>query len=108
MYDILGLNMTTLLNIEEITKFTSKYGDWEFEEDCLKAKFVLANFDTAMEVVEMVAKVAREMDHHPLWTNVYNQLSFSLCTHSAGDKVTELDLKLAQKISESIQEVGRE
>ena len=108
MCDILSLNMITPLEIEEITKFTSEYGDWEFDDDRLKAKFVLVDFDAAMEVVEMVAKVAREMDHHPLWTNVYNQLSFSLCTHSAGDKVTELDLQLAQKISESIQEVSRE
>lgn len=45
-----------------------------------------------------VAIVAEKMDHHPLWTNVYNRVSFELSTHDAGDVVTELDHKLAKEI----------
>jgi 4a-hydroxytetrahydrobiopterin dehydratase len=37
------------------------------------------------------------MDHHPEWTNVYNKVDVVLSTHSAGG-VTELDVKLAQKM----------
>lgn len=47
-----------------------------------------------------VAIVAEKMDHHPLWTNVYNRVSFELSTHDAGDVVTELDHKLAKEIDQ--------
>jgi 4a-hydroxytetrahydrobiopterin dehydratase len=39
-----------------------------------------------------------KMDHHPLWTNVYNKVEIWLHTHDAGDKVTDKDRALAKKI----------
>ena len=92
------------LRSKDVEEFLNNNSDWRFEEDRLKAEFTLADFDKAMLVVEKVAAAARVMDHHPLWTNVYNKLSFSLCTHSAGDKVTKLDLQLAEEISRIVLE----
>jgi 4a-hydroxytetrahydrobiopterin dehydratase len=40
------------------------------------------------------------MNHHPLWTNVYNKLKIQLNTHDAGDIVTDKDRKLAKAIDE--------
>ncbi len=45
-----------------------------------------------------VALAAEKMDHHPLWTNVYNKVEIWLNTHDAGDVVTDKDKKLAKKI----------
>jgi 4a-hydroxytetrahydrobiopterin dehydratase len=45
-----------------------------------------------------VAMEAEKMDHHPLWTNVYNTVEIWLSTHSDGDVVTEKDHKLAKRI----------
>lgn len=45
-----------------------------------------------------VALVAEKMDHHPLWTNVYNTVEIWLSTHDAGDVVTEKDRALAKAI----------
>jgi 4a-hydroxytetrahydrobiopterin dehydratase len=45
-----------------------------------------------------VAIEAEKMDHHPKWTNTYNQLEIWLSTHDAGDIVTDKDRKLAKKI----------
>ena len=45
-----------------------------------------------------VALAAEKMNHHPLWTNVYNKVEMWLNTHDAGDIVTEKDHKLAEKI----------
>jgi 4a-hydroxytetrahydrobiopterin dehydratase len=45
-----------------------------------------------------VAIEAEKMNHHPLWTNVYNKVELWLSTHDAGDIVTEKDRKLADKI----------
>ena len=42
---------------------------------------------------------AEKMNHHPLWTNVYNKLEIWLSTHDAGDIVTEKDIQLAEKIN---------
>lgn len=45
-----------------------------------------------------VAMVAEKQNHHPLWTNVWNKVDIWLCTHDAGDVVTEKDHKLAAAI----------
>ena len=42
---------------------------------------------------------AEKMNHHPLWTNVYNKVEIWLNTHDAGDIVTEKDVQLAEKIN---------
>jgi 4a-hydroxytetrahydrobiopterin dehydratase len=45
---------------------------------------------------------AEKMNHHPLWTNVYNKVEVWLSTHDAGDIVTDKDRKLAKKIDEFV------
>ena len=50
-----------------------------------------------------VAFIAEKMDHHPEWSNVYNKVSIQLCTHSAGNTVTELDRELAKAIDDLAQ-----
>ena len=51
-----------------------------------------------------VAMQAEKMDHHPLWTNVYNKVEIWLSTHDAGDVVTEKDQKLARAIDGFLKE----
>lgn len=45
-----------------------------------------------------VAMEAEKMNHHPLWTNVYNTVEIWLSTHDAGDVVTKKDHALATRI----------
>jgi len=71
---------------------------WMEENNRLKKSFQFKDFKEAFGFMTKVALVAEKMDHHPLWTNVYNRVSFELCTHDAGDVVTELDRKLAAAI----------
>ena len=49
-----------------------------------------------------VAIEAEKMDHHPLWTNVWNTVEIWLSTHDAGDVVTEKDQRLAEKIDQLV------
>ncbi len=45
-----------------------------------------------------VALQAEKMDHHPLWTNVYNTVEIWLSTHDAGNVITDKDRRLAKAI----------
>jgi 4a-hydroxytetrahydrobiopterin dehydratase len=75
-------------------------GDGGFKEanNTLYRKFQFRNFSEAFAFMTRVALEAEKMDHHPLWTNVYNTIEIWLSTHDAGDVVTDKDRKLAKKI----------
>ena len=72
---------------------------WQERENKLYRKFQFKNFSEAFAFMTRVAIEAEKMDHHPLWTNVWNTVEIWLYTHNAGDIVTEKDHKLAQKIN---------
>jgi 4a-hydroxytetrahydrobiopterin dehydratase len=71
---------------------------WKKENDQLYKKFEFKDFSEAFAFMTRVALAAEKMDHHPLWTNVYNKVEIWLSTHDAGDVVTDKDKKLAKKI----------
>jgi 4a-hydroxytetrahydrobiopterin dehydratase len=71
---------------------------WTEENNTLYQKFSFKDFSEAFAFMTRVALAAEKMDHHPLWTNVYNEVEIWLNTHSAGDIVTEKDRQLAKKI----------
>jgi len=71
---------------------------WEEKNNTLNKKFKFQNFSEAFAFMTRVALEAEKMDHHPTWTNTYNEVEISLSTHDAGDVVTEKDKKLAKKI----------
>lgn len=71
---------------------------WNEEDNKLYRKFEFRNFSEAFAFMTRVALAAEKMDHHPLWTNVYNQVEVWLSTHDAGDVVTDKDRELAKKI----------
>lgn len=73
--------------------------NWKEIDDKLCATFKFSNFVEAFGFMTQVALIAEKMNHHPEWTNVYNQVEISLSTHDAGNVVTEQDRELAMKIS---------
>ena len=82
--------------------FTNVYGyqPWNLKE--AQARGVGAT----IAVVDRVAEVAEEMDHHPDIDIRWRRLTFRLSTHSAGG-VTELDAELARRIDEIISSAVR-
>ena len=83
---------------EKNSNSPSGIGEWEEKDNKLYRKFSFKNFNEAFGFMTRVALEAEKMDHHPLWTNVYNTVEMWLSTHDAGDIVTEKDRKLAKKI----------
>jgi 4a-hydroxytetrahydrobiopterin dehydratase len=71
---------------------------WTEENNSLKKSFKFKDFSEAFAFMTRVALAAEKMDHHPNWSNVYNQVEITLNTHSAGDIVTDKDRKLAAEI----------
>lgn len=72
--------------------------DWKEENNLLVKTFKFKDFTEAFGFMTKVAIVAEKMNHHPTWTNTWNIVSFQLSTHDAGNKVTDLDRKLAKSI----------
>ena len=68
---------------------------WKEEDNKLYKKFEFKDFSEAFAFMTRVALAAEKMDHHPLWTNVYNKVEIWLNTHDAGDIVTDKDRKLS-------------
>ena len=71
---------------------------WVEENNKMYKKFEFKNFSEAFGFMTRVALAAEKMDHHPLWTNVYNKVEIWLNTHDAGDTITEKDRSLSVKI----------
>lgn len=71
---------------------------WTEADNKLYRKFKFKDFSGAFAFMTRVAMEAEKMDHHPLWTNVYNTVEIWLSTHDAGNVVTDKDRRLAAKI----------
>ncbi len=76
---------------------------WREEDNKLKAELSFTDFSEAFAFMTQVAILAEKHNHHPFWTNVYNKVTFELCTHDAGDVVTEKDHQLAASIGKIYQ-----
>ena len=73
---------------------------WKEEDNKLKRTFEFKNFIEAFGFMSRVAMLAEKMDHHPNWSNVYNQVAIELSTHDQGNIVTQKDRDLAAAIDE--------
>lgn len=71
---------------------------WREEDNKLKRSLRFKDFKAAMAFMNEVADVAEELNHHPWWSNVYNQVEIELTTHDAGNTVTAKDIELARRI----------
>ena len=65
----------------------------------MERQFIFKDFQQAFEFMTLSAQYAEEINHHPDWSNAWNQVRVSLTTHSSGG-LTELDLRMAQKMND--------
>jgi 4a-hydroxytetrahydrobiopterin dehydratase len=74
--------------------------NWEEKNNALCKTYLFNDFAAAMSFMQKAAKEIDKMDHHPLWTNVYNRVEVELTTHDAGNVVTDKDQALAALLDE--------
>ena len=72
---------------------------WIEKDNSLYRKFEFANFAEAFEFMTKVATVAERQNHHPDWSNSWNIVEISLCSHDKGT-ITQRDHDLANAIDE--------
>jgi 4a-hydroxytetrahydrobiopterin dehydratase len=77
---------------------------WTEADNQLTRDFTFADFSEAFAFMTRVALLAETMNHHPWWSNVYNQVTIRLSTHDAGNTVTDKDHKLAAAIDALLHE----
>ncbi|MDP8246007.1 MAG: 4a-hydroxytetrahydrobiopterin dehydratase [Candidatus Hinthialibacter antarcticus] len=88
----------TKLTDEKIQEKLNGIEGWTFTDGRLHRDFKFKDFTEAFAFMARIALYAEKMDHHPDWSNVYNNVAIDLATHDAGG-VTELDFKLAALIN---------
>jgi 4a-hydroxytetrahydrobiopterin dehydratase len=72
---------------------------WIFQDNALVRTVERADFVEALGFILAVAGPAQAADHHPDIDLSYNKVRLSLCTHSAGHRVTKKDFQLAEQIN---------
>lgn len=73
--------------------------DWTYDSasDAISRTVKFKDFSEAFGFMARVALLAEAAHHHPDWSNVYNSVSITLSTHSAGG-LTDKDVALATAI----------
>jgi 4a-hydroxytetrahydrobiopterin dehydratase len=93
--------MPRLLDDDEITRQLGDLASWSGDSKALLRTVEAHDFPTAIRIVDEVAEVAEEMNHHPDIDIRWRKLRFSLATHVAGG-VTQYDVELAHRIDEVV------
>ncbi len=91
---------TQRLQDNEINKKLDELPGWTYSRGKLHKEFEFKDFPQAFGFMTRVAPVAESMNHHPVWSNVYNKVVVDLATHDAGG-VTDLDIRLAKRMQEA-------
>lgn len=86
------------LDSDVIKQELSSLPGWKLADDKISKEYTFADFKEAVSFIVRVGFEAEALNHHPEMTNVYNKVSISLTTHDAGNKVTRMDVDLAQSI----------
>jgi 4a-hydroxytetrahydrobiopterin dehydratase len=97
--------MSTLLDAPRLTQALDSLDGWAGDTSALRRSIVMPSFRGAIDLIDAVADVAEEMDHHPTMEIRHRQVIFTLATHSAGG-VTGLDVELAGHIDRLAVEIA--
>ncbi len=93
--------MAHLLDDVAVTAALRDLPGWTRDGDALVLTAKLPSFPAAITVVDRVAEIAEDRDHHPDIDIRWRTLTFRCSTHSEGG-ITDLDTALAASINEQV------
>jgi len=71
--------------------------DWFYDRENISREYQFSTYLQAIEFVNQVAKLAEELDHHPLILVSWRKVLIKLHTHSK-KSITSLDFDLASRL----------
>ena len=86
-----------LLDPAEVAAGLARLHDWTADPGSITRPVVCATFPLAIRLVDEVAQVAEQLDHHPDIDIRWRTVTFRCSTHSSGG-VTPMDFELAHRI----------
>ncbi|MCX4470243.1 4a-hydroxytetrahydrobiopterin dehydratase [Micromonospora sp. NBC_01655] len=93
--------MADVLTAQAVRDGLGGLADWTGDPTGISRTAELGSFPAAVAVVDRVAVVAEELDHHPDIDIRWRTLTFRCVTYSAGG-VTHRDLELARRIDDIV------
>jgi 4a-hydroxytetrahydrobiopterin dehydratase len=92
------MDSSELLSEDAIRRELDETPGWRREGAAIVKSVTRDDFRAAMEFVNALAEVAEEHNHHPDITIVWNRVTLTLSTHSAGG-LTSKDFHLARLLN---------
>ena len=86
--------MKNLSKSEVENKLNLLSKNWVVKDNMLFAKFKFTTIDDAFDFMKLVSEKCKDLNHHPKWTNVYNQIDVEVFTHDIGG-LSYVDFELA-------------
>ena len=86
-----------VLSEPEIQNRLKSLEGWRVSKEGIHKQYHLADFRSSLKLVNRVADLAEEANHHPDILVSYDKVTFTLITHDAGG-ITEKDFDLACRI----------
>ena len=90
--------METPLSESQIREELTRLKGWDYRDNRIVKTFQFKHFAEAMSFLVRLSYECERLNHHPEIYNLYNEVTIGLNTHSAGDKVTSLDIILAKDV----------
>lgn len=90
------------LSVAEVQEYMRSLQGWRVKEDgkAIRAEYDMKNFVEAVKLIDTIAVVAENEDHHPnIHLTGYRKLAIELSTHAIGG-LSENDFILAAKIDQ--------
>ncbi len=88
-----------ILNDSEVEAALKGAPGWKRNGKNIEKTFAFETFRDAVAYIVLLGIEAEMMNHHPEFHNSYNVIAFSFCTHDVGHKITDTDIKLAERLN---------
>ncbi|MCC6962703.1 MAG: 4a-hydroxytetrahydrobiopterin dehydratase [candidate division Zixibacteria bacterium] len=86
------------LTAEEVRALLPTAPGWGYIDGRLRSQFQTLNFANGVTLVNQVASIADELNHHPDILLTYPRVVIDIYTHDI-EGVTEMDFELARRIT---------
>ena len=73
---------------------------WIKKDNKLQRVLEFKDFNESLDFINKLGIICESMNHHPQINWIYNKIKLTLSTHDEGNRITELDYQLANKIDE--------